>query len=938
MLWAFLPATLAWSREGRSPPDTLLRFTVALHVDATAIDEAFWRVSDPASPDYAQHLTAMEVAEMSRPKHSSMLAVSEWIRSVAPEAETSTPTLAGDFVSCTLTVAQAEQLLPGAVYHRWRHPTRGTIVHRTSEITIPTEMQPHVAFAAPTTSFPSPLVPAKGDTLHAMAAAYAFTGDASPVEAEQRADKLRTDPPSIRSLYQLGDAQATGLATQQVAGFLNNSISLDDLSTFFGTYYPAAKGRVPTISGPNDPDNPGIEGSLDIQYIMSIGANVSTTYVLTPGERPYPVPGGGTGENEPFLDWLLQLGATDDAALPGVASVSYADMEYVVDAAYAARCDVEFQKLALRGVSLLFGSGDNGVTGDKGACPLGKFVPWWPASSPYVTAVGATNAFMPTGATFSGGGFSDRHAAPPFQQPHIAQYMKKVAKLPPAKWFNHTGRGFPDVSAVGLSFWVYNGGLPTEVGGTSAATPVFAGVVSLLNDARQARGKAPLGYLNPLLYAHPEAFTDITVGQNPGGGGCGIGGFSCAVGWDPVTGLGTPLYPKLLELALSLPPGRPIGASPQQAPPQQAPPQPPQPTPEPLPAAAASEEGIPTIHLESVAFADAHRAAIAARVNGDAASTWRATASPPKFAGTPYRVLLTYGAGVLGGDPRENAARLPIKTLADLRARSPSLLTTPLPAAFDSRAAWPQCPIIGEIRDQSACGSCYAVSAASAASDRFCIAHNGTKMPRLSAVDLMSCCFTCKGANGGCFGGTPSHCWDYIASQGIATGGAYGDHSRCLEYPFPECAHHTNGSHPACPDKPYNAPTCFWKCDADSTDKSTYDAEQAEHVFGSSYKVDADEEAIMAEIAAHGPVQASMFLVAEFEVYESGVFTTSSKAYIGAHAVKIVGWGVDGGTKYWRVANSWNDEWGEDGYFRIERGIDCLAIESGVVAGTVAKW
>ena len=109
-----------------------------------------------------------------------------------------------------------------------------------------------------------------------------------------------------------------------MAGFLNNSISLDDLRDFFGTYYPAATGRAPTIRGPNEPGSPGIEGSLDIQYIMSIGSNVSTSYVLTPGERPYPVPGGGTGENEPFLDYLLQLGATDDASLPGVVSVSYA--------------------------------------------------------------------------------------------------------------------------------------------------------------------------------------------------------------------------------------------------------------------------------------------------------------------------------------------------------------------------------------------------------------------------------------------------------------------------------------------------------------------------------------------------------------------------------------------------------------------------------------
>jgi tripeptidyl-peptidase-1 len=76
------------------------------------------------------------------------------------------------------------------------------------------------------------------------------------------------------------------------------------------------------------------------------------------------------------------------------------------------------------------------------------------------------------------------------------------------------------------------------------------GIVTLLNEARIAAKKGPIGFLNPTFYAHPEAFNDITVGGNPG---CGTDGFKAEPGWDPVTGLGTPNYQKLLEVFLSLP-------------------------------------------------------------------------------------------------------------------------------------------------------------------------------------------------------------------------------------------------------------------------------------------------------------------------------------------------------------------------------------------------
>jgi len=131
-----------------------------------------------------------------------------------------------------------------------------------------------------------------------------------------------------------------------------------------------------------------------------------------------------------------------------------------------------------------------------------------------------------------------------------------------------SGRGFPDVAAQGTNFQVVVGGKITSVGGTSASAPVcptqawprpifagsdvsdqtFASVVSLLNDARIAAGISPLGFLNPWLYTTGfNGLNDIVGGNNPG---CGTAGFTAVKGWDPVTGLGTPNFGLLKDIAL----------------------------------------------------------------------------------------------------------------------------------------------------------------------------------------------------------------------------------------------------------------------------------------------------------------------------------------------------------------------------------------------------
>lgn len=318
--------------------------------------------------------------------------------------------------------------------------------------------------------------------------------------------------------------------------------------------------------------------SLLPQYVMSIGANVSATFWYTdagPGPNPYENERASLGRESattcsalpahlpysppPFLvtaylTWLLAVTALPDGSLPNTLSTSYADNEWTIDPTFLLNVETLMAKLAARGSSLLHASGDGGVSGTQsGACPYNRFVPTWPASSPFVTSVGATDTSYAKASGFSGGGFSDVHTAPAFQAAAIAKYKATAAAagtLPAARYFNATGRGIPDVAAVGEQFHIISGGRDFEVAGTSCSTPTFAGVIALLNDARVSAGKKPLGLLNALLYAHPEVFTDIAAGSNPG---CGTQGFPAVRGWDAATGLGAPIYPALRTLVLSLP-------------------------------------------------------------------------------------------------------------------------------------------------------------------------------------------------------------------------------------------------------------------------------------------------------------------------------------------------------------------------------------------------
>merc|ERR1711974_532356 len=93
-----------------------------------------------------------------------------------------------------------------------------------------------------------------------------------------------------------------------------------------------------------------------------------------------------------------------------------------------------------------------------------------------------------------------------------------------------------------------------------------------------------------------------------------------------------------------------------------------------------------------------------------------------------------------------------------------------------------------------------------------------------------------------------------------------------------------------------------------------------------SYSIERDVNQIQLELMTNGPVEAAFTVFEDFPNYKSGVYQHVAGKPLGGHAIRILGWGVEEGTPYWLVANSWNYDWGDNGTFKILRGKDHCGI------------
>ncbi|EYC18384.1 hypothetical protein Y032_0028g1834 [Ancylostoma ceylanicum] len=120
--------------------------------------------------------------------------------------------------------------------------------------------------------------------------------------------------------------------------------------------------------------------------------------------------------------------------------------------------------------------------------------------------------------------------------------------------------------------------------------------------------------------------------------------------------------------------------------------------------------------------------------------------------------------------------------------------------------------------------------------------------------------------------------------------------------------------------------------------------EKDKYYAKSAYILPNDEAVIRQEILANGPVQAVFNVYEDFRLYRRGIYKHTAGKKTGSHAVKIYGWGTQQirnsthtiVTPFWFIANSWNVDWGERGYFRMVRGEDNCGLESMVTAGLMA--
>ncbi|HZQ41673.1 MAG TPA: S53 family peptidase [Acidobacteriaceae bacterium] len=385
-----------------------------------------------------------------------------------------------------------------------RHATdAGTFRLREGEITVPEGLAPHVVAVLGLDNRP------QAKSHHRI--------------ATPRAGNVSYTPVQVAQFYGFpANANAAG----QTIGLLElgGGFQQTDITAYFQSLGIAAP-KVTAVSVDNGTNSPGDPNGADGEVMLDI--EVSAAVALGAKVVVYFAPNTDQG----FID-AVTTAVHDSTNKPSVLSISWGGPESTWTQQAVTALDQACQAAAAVGVTITVACGDDGST--DGVSGGGNHVDF-PASSPYVLACGGTKLVasgsrvtsevvwnelsLNEGAT--GGGVSALFGRPSWQ----------ANSNVPAAPTSAGGRGVPDVAGdadPSTGYTVRVDGQTTTIGGTSAVAPLWAGLIALANAAKGQDA----GFVNPTLYADPNAFRDVTSGDN--------GAFSAGPGWDACTGLGSP--------------------------------------------------------------------------------------------------------------------------------------------------------------------------------------------------------------------------------------------------------------------------------------------------------------------------------------------------------------------------------------------------------------
>ncbi|KZT44233.1 subtilisin-like protein [Sistotremastrum suecicum HHB10207 ss-3] len=606
--------TIKYRQHRRLSPRDIVPVQIGLkQSNLHRIEELLYGVSDPVSPNYGKHYQPHEVVELFAPSNDTVDTVKAWLEEHGIGEDRVELSQSRGWLKFPATVSEIESLLD-TTYHIYEHQDGSEHVG-CEEYSLPMHIKEHIEIVHPTVNMGGKRKIYNHSKKRSLNKGSLLRGPKTDGKKPSQLfnDTANCDsqitPDCLRALYDItpkNQPVAFPTNTFAVLELTPQSYVQEDLTNFFEIFAPDIPSQTPELisidGGTVTADtltsfDINGESDLDFEYAMTLtspqkvllyqagdevqGASFNNMLDALDksfctfeggddpnddGIYPDPAPGGFKGKES--------CGIVKPA---NVISISYGADEVEFTDFYQIRECQEHAKLGMMGVTVLYASGDNGVAGNGGVCiekfPNGTviestsgktFNPSFPEGCPFVTGVGATQVDPgktvddPEGAAeqviFSGGGFSNVFAIPDYQKSQVAHYF--AAHKPPygADIYNNsqTTRGYPDVAANGVNYVIAIDGEFALVFGTSASTPVFASIITLINSARLAVHKSPVGFINPAIYSanFKQAFNDIKHGNNPG---CGTNGFTAVEGWDPVTGLGTPHFPTLVGQFLLLP-------------------------------------------------------------------------------------------------------------------------------------------------------------------------------------------------------------------------------------------------------------------------------------------------------------------------------------------------------------------------------------------------